>query len=210
MENLAKYLVGTLAAGAMAVSAATPAAARDRDHDGISAGEIVAGAVVLGGIAAIAAAASDNDRDRYDGYNGRYDGRNDGRYARPGYGPGYGYVNGYNRGWNGYGVSPREAINKCVSAATGTASRYSYGSRARVTDIRDIDRTSYGYEVRGRIAVNSMGRGWRSGDNSYGRGWDRDYRGWNSDLRGYDAGSFKCKIAYGRVADLDFNGIRGL
>ena len=206
MENLAKYLVGTVAAGALAVSTATPAAARDRDHDGIGAGEVVAGALVLGGIAAIAAAASNDRHDRYDDrYDRRYNDRHDYRYS------GYDgrYSNDY-RSWNGYGMSPRDAIAKCVSAATQTANRYSYGNRARVTDIRDIDRTRYGYEIKGRIAVNTMGRGWRSNDGYYGRGWDRDYRGWNSDLRGYDAGSFKCKVAYGRVADLDFKGIRGL
>jgi len=205
MANFAKYLAGTLAVGAMAVSAISPVAARDRDHDrdGISTGEIVAGAVVLGGIAAIAAAASDNDRDHYDN-------RYDSRYPRSGYGYGNGYGYGYGNGWSGYGVSPREAINKCVSAATQAANRRSWGGRAKVTDIRDIDRTRYGYEVKGRIAVNSMGRGWRSGDGYYGRGWDRDYRGWHSDLRGYDAGTFKCKVSYGRVSGLDYSGIRGL
>ncbi len=64
--------------------------------------------------------------------------------------------------------------------------------------------------MRGRIAVNQMGRSWRSGDRTYGRGWDGDYRGWNNRYRGYDSGNFTCKVRYGRVADLDFSGIRGL
>lgn len=189
MQTFARNLIGGVAAGAMALSAASPAFAQPRHHDrdgGISAGEVIAGALVIGGIAAIAASAG-NDRDRYDD-------RRD-------------------RRWRGdrYGVSPRGAVEQCVAAATRTANRYSYGGRARVTDIRDIDRKSYGYKVEGRIAVNAMGRGWRGGDRDYGRGWDRDYRGWNRDLRGYDAGRFTCKVDHrGRVADLDYSGIRGL
>ena len=193
MTILTKALLGTGAAAAALVSTASPAVARD----GIDIGDIIAGAVVIGGIAAVAGAIGDNDRydrgysygypydgDRY-GYNGRYD-----RY-------------GYNTG------NPRQAVEQCVYAAERQASRYSYG-RADVTDIRDIDRNSRGYTVRGRIAVNSQGRGYRNGDSNYGRGWNGDYRGWNSNLRGYDAGSFKCRVEYGRVVDLDFSGIRGL
>ena len=29
-------------------------------------------------------------------------------------------------------------------------------------------------------------------------------------MRGYDSGWFRCKVANGRVVDLDFGGIRGL
>jgi hypothetical protein len=187
MEKLTRFLVGTVAAGAMAASATSPAMARD--DDGIDAGTVIAGALVIGGIAAVAAAA------------GRDDNRYDARYAR------------YDRGRYDYGrgAGPREAVEQCVHAAERTANRYSYGGRAKVTDIRDVDRKRYGYKVKGRIAVNAMGRPWRSGDGYYGRGWGRDYRGWNSTLRGYDAGSFECKVDYrGRVADLDFKGIRGL
>jgi hypothetical protein len=90
------------------------------------------------------------------------------------------------------------------------ASRYSYGGRADVTDIRDIDRNSRGYTVRGRVAVNTGDRDYRYGDSRYGRGWGGDYRGWNDNLRGYDAGSFRCRIEYGRVTDIDIDGIRGL
>jgi hypothetical protein len=195
MKTLTKALLGTGAAAAAMVSAVQPAAARDR-HDGISAGDIIAGAVVLGGIAAVAGAIGDNDRDRYGySYGEQYD-RYD-RYDRSGY-----------NGYNGYN-NPRQAIEQCVYAAEQSAGRYSYG-RADVTDIRDVDRTRYGYTVRGRIAVNSSGRGWRNGDPIYGRGWNRDYRGYNSGLRGYDSGSFKCKVEYGRVVDIDFNNIRGL
>ena len=79
-----------------------------------------------------------------------------------------------------------------------------------MTDIRGVDRNNRGYTVRGRIAVNSQGRDWHRGDRNYGNGWNNDYRGWNNNLRGYDAGSFRCKVEYGRVVDIDFSGIRGL
>lgn len=198
MKTIAKALVGTAAAAAVAVSSATPAVARDH-RGGIDGGDIIAGALVIGGIAAIAAAASNNnnryDYDRYgygDDWRGR-DGWNDRRY-RDGY---------YGRG------NPRQAIEQCVRAAERNAARYSYG-RADVTDIRDVRNTRWGYEVRGRIAVNSQGRDWRYGDRTYGRGWGGDYRGWDNSLRGYDSGSFKCRFEQGRVSDIDYGGIRGL
>ncbi|MEY4239857.1 MAG: hypothetical protein RL339_2458 [Pseudomonadota bacterium] len=196
MSNaLAKGTIATIAAGAMALSSATPAFADRRDRDGVSAGDVIAGALIIGGIAAVASAAGNNDR---------YD--RDYRYDRAGYGydRGYGYRD--NDAWRG---SPRRAVEQCIFAAERNASRYSYG-RADVTDVRDIRETRYGYEVRGRIAVNSNGRDWRRGDGNYGRGWGGDYRGWNDNLRGYDAGSFKCRIERGRIVDLDYNGIRGL
>ena len=194
MKTFTKALVGTVAAGAMAVSAASPAAARDRGN-GIDAGDVIAGALVIGGIAAIAAAASDNDRDRDYRYAGDY------RYDRAGY--------GYSNTRYGYG-NPRQAVEQCVLAAERDANRHSWGGRADVTDVRSVRQTRNGYEVRGRIAVNSQGRAWRRGDVSYGRGWNGDYRGWNSSLRGYDSGTFTCRTNYGRIADVDYNGIRGL
>ena len=184
MKTITKALVGTVAAGAVAMASASPAVARDRydryrDHDGISPGEVIAGAVVLGGIAALAASSNDY---RYNGYNGyRY---NDYRYR-------------------GYYQNPRQAIEQCVYAAQRTANRYSYGGRSRVTDIRDIDPARDGFDIRGRIAVNSRNPYWYNG-------WGNDWRGWNNAYRGYDAGSFECKVRYGRVVDLDFRGIRGL
>lgn len=192
MKTLSKALVGTAAAAAVAVSSATPAVARDH-RGGIDGGDIVAGALVIGGIAAIAAAASNNnDRYSYDGrgWNGdRYNNRYDNRY--------------------GYGGNPRSAIEQCVRTAERNASRYSYG-RADVTDVRDVRQTRWGYEVKGRIAVNSNGRDWRRGDSNYGRGWNNDYRGWDNSLRGYDSGNFKCRVERGRVVDIDYSGIRGL
>lgn len=193
MKNVSKALVGTIAAGAMAMSSATPAFAqyRDRDRDGISAGEVIAGALIIGGIAAIASASSNNNRDyRYGDYrDGDY------RYARAGYG-------------NRYRDNPRQAVQQCVYAAERYASSR-YG-RADVTDVRQIRDTRYGYEVRGRIAVNTNGRDWRRGEGNYGNGWGGDYRGWNNAMRGYDSGTFKCRYEGGRIADLDIDGIRGI
>ncbi len=192
MKTITKALVGTVAAGAMAMASAAPAQAqwrdRDRDRGGIDAGDIIAGALIIGGIAAVTGAIGGRNR----GYDGRvYEGRG-----------GYGYGN------NGYGYDragdPRQAVEQCVYAAEQNASRYSYGrSGAQVTDIRDINRKRDGYTVRGRIAVNTNNRNWQ-------RGWGNDYRGWNDNYRGYDAGRFTCDVRYGRVVDLDYSGIRGL
>ena len=186
MKTLTRTLVGGVAAGAMALAAASPAQAQwrgdrhDRDR-GIDAGDVIAGALIIGGIAAIASAAS-RDRDDY-------------RYR------------GYDRG---YRDDPRSAVEQCVYAAERGASRYSWGGRAEVTDIRDVDTKRNGYKIKGRIAVNQMGRDWRRGDPRYGRGWGDDYRGWRNDYSGWDSGNFTCRVEYGRVTDLDYSGIRGL
>jgi hypothetical protein len=147
--KLTRAAIGAATAGAMLMSAA-PAAARDRyDRDGISAGEIIAGAVVLGGLAAILSSA-DNDRyDRYD-YRGRYD---DPRY-------GYGYD--YNR----YGNS-RSAVRQCVNAVERGSRRY---GRTDVTEVTDIDRKRDGYRVKGRVVVTDGWRGRWGRDGYYDRG----------------------------------------
>jgi hypothetical protein len=201
MKTFTKALTGTIAAGAMAIASASPAQAEHRDRDGISAGDIIAGALVIGGIAVIASAASKNNRD-YRGYPDEYG------YDRAGYGENYrdGYGRGYDRDsyWRG---SPRRAVEQCVYAAERYAS--GRGMRADVTDIREVRDTRFGFQVKGRIAVNTRGRGWHRGDSDYGQGWGGDYRGWNHSMRGYDSGSFKCKFERGRVVDIDIDGIRG-
>jgi hypothetical protein len=78
MKALNKYLAGAAAAAALTVTAASPANAQwDRRYDnrGIDTGDVIAGVAVLGGIAAIVAAMS-NDGNRY-GYANRYRYRND-------------------------------------------------------------------------------------------------------------------------------------
>jgi len=187
MKTTTKALVGSVAAGAMALASAAPAQAqqwRDRDRyerrdNGISAGEIIAGALIIGGIAAVASAAN-RGRD----YDRNYDRR--------------------------YNDNPRQAVEQCVYAAERSASRASYRGRAEVTDIRNIDARRDGYVIKGRIAVNQLNRDWRRGDSRYGRGWDNDYRGWNDNYRGWDSGKFTCRVQYGRVTDVDYSGIRGL
>ncbi len=192
MKMLTKSMLGAGAAAAALAGVAAPAAqARDNRGDGISAGEVIAGAVILGGIAAVIAS-SGNDRDR--GYDNDYR-RNDGRYDDGRYNNGRngGYGNGYNR----QGDS-RQAISQCISQVESWAGRY---SRSDVTRITDIDRTNKGYKVKGNIVVKD---GWR-GNNGRGQGRYDDYR--NGYGRGYDQGSFTCKVEYGRVVDVDYKGL---
>lgn len=184
MNTLKKAIVGTVAAGAMAAGAASPAAAQDyrydRDNDGIGAGEIIAGAVVLGGLAAILS--SNNNRGGYYDRDYRYNDRYRGSNYR--YNDGYRYNSQYNS---------RQAVDLCVRTATNQARRYS-GRQAQVYEVYDLDRKRDGYKVKGRIAV-------RDGYGSYRRGYRND---------GWDEGKFSCEVRYGRVADLDFSGIRRL
>ena len=158
MSTFTKALVSTVVAGAMAVSAAAPAAAQDRNRDrdrgdGISAGEVIAGAVILGGLAAVIASSNnDNDRD-YRGYD---------RDRRGGY--------------NGGGYNARTAVDECVRAAERQAQRGT-GANAEVYEIRNIERTRRGFEIDGRIAVRNdyRGRGWGGDYRRGGRqnaGWD--------------------------------------
>lgn len=192
MKAISRSVIGTVAASAIALSVASPAMARDRDRDrgGIDGGDILTGALVLGGIAAVAAIASDDDRDdRY--YDSRYDSRYDRRYDR-----GYDDRNDrrdyrHNRGYNNAGQYRQDAVQECIQAAEYTASRANYGTRAEVYDIREVDRERRGFEVRGRIAVQDRG----------GRNYRRDR---------WDEGSFTCDVRRGRVVGLDYRGIRGL
>ena len=188
MTPISKALVGAVAAGAMAMVPATSASARDRygRDNGISAGDIIAGAVVLGGIAAVAASIGNNNR-------------NDDRYYRNG---NYGYYNG----------DPRTAVQQCVNAARLDAGRRGYGN-VNVRQIRDVNDTRYGWKIRGEIAVDS-GRGYYNRSGYNGRYYnDRYNNGYYANSRygyGQDAGSFTCWIDRGRVSRMDYRGIRGL
>jgi hypothetical protein len=171
MNKLNKALVGTAAAAAMAVSA-TPAMARDGHRGGPSAGEVIAGVAIIGAIAAIASSGNKDRRYRDDDYRGdRYG--ND-RYADSRFG------NRYRQ------IGQRQAVDRCVRAAERGATNY---GRANVTDIRDIDRTRYGYRVKGRILVDQgRGRYQRSGYS--------------------DKGNFTCYIEGNRVSDVRYSGLR--
>lgn len=134
-KNLTKGALGTVAAGAMALASASPAMADDhRGRDrGIDAGDVIAGAVIIGGIAALAGA-FDNDRDdRYRDRRYRDARYGDDRYAFQGRG--------------------RQAIERCVNAAENEAQRWGGYRYANVTEIRDVDRTRYGLRISGRIEV---------------------------------------------------------
>ncbi len=202
MITVPKALLGTIAAGAMVAASATPALANHNDRNGVSVGDIIAGALIIGGIAAVASAANRN--------NGGY---RDNR----GYDDGYGYNRGYSNNNGYYGNNydrdaqwrnnPRQAVEQCVNAAERYAS--SRGMRADVTDIREVKDTRYGFQVKGRIAVQGNNNGWSRGDSNYGQGWGGDYRGYNDRVRGYDSGSFKCKFERGQITDLDIDGVDG-
>ena len=151
MQSFTKAALCTAAAGAMAFTTAAPADAqryRDRDNDGISAGEVIAGALIIGGIAAIASA-GDRDRDR-DRYRDNH------------------YRDNYYRS-NG---NPRRAINKCVRVAENQARRAGY-RYANVVDINRVRDTRRGWNITGRIEVDGA-RGYRDQRRGYDRrGYNR-------------------------------------
>jgi hypothetical protein len=203
MIKLTKNVIGAGAAAVALVGMSVPAVARDynRDGDGISAGEVIAGAVILGGIAAVLS--SNGKNDRYDDRN--YD--RDSGYRGGGYDDrGYGYSQ--------RGGGSRAAVNQCIRDVEGYSNRY---NRAKVTEIRDIERTQYGYKVTGKIVVRD---GYRSNDrydrddrynrydrdNRYDRGdnYGRYGRGYES---GYDKGRFSCYVERGRVVDINYKGL---
>ncbi|TMM50217.1 hypothetical protein [Qipengyuania marisflavi] len=190
ITGFAKGGIATAAVAAMALAGATPASAgerdRYRDRDGISIGDIIAGAVIIGGIAAVASAGNRNRG--YDYRDGRYRGSD-------------GY-NGQDR--YGYRGNPRSAVSQCVNVARSQAQRSGY-RYAQVTDIRDVDNTRYGWKVKGRIMVDGRYSGGRYNRSGY---YDRNnrYNSWNN----RDSGKFTCYIERGRVAGIDFDGIRGL
>jgi len=166
MKTITKALAGTVAAGAMAMTSAAPAFARDRHDNGIDAGEVIAGAVILGGIAAILSS-SKRDQNSYDNGRYTYDSRN--------------YNVNYSRR-NSNQSNQRAVVQKCVRAAERNAQRNGYRS-ADVTQIRDVDRKRSGWRVKGRIDVSGQ-RGYKRGDSGKftcdiqrGRVVDIDYSG---------------------------------
>ena len=197
MNVLTKSLLGAGAAAAALVTLAAPAQAQgrydryDRNRDGISAGEVIAGAVILGGIDAVIASSDD---DRYN--DGRYDNRS---YNRSGYD---------NRGYNN-GNGSRRAVNQCVRTVENWANGY---SRSDVTQISNIERIRGGYRVTGKLVVQD---GWRGNNRGYSYDrYDRDDRyGRNNGYgnqgygRGYDKGRFTCFVERGRVVDGDYRGL---
>ena len=212
-KTFAKGGIATAAVGAMALAGATPAQARGHD-DGISVGEVIAGAVIIGGIAAVASAAS-RDRDYYRG--DRY--YRDGRYYNNG--------NDYRRNAYASRGNPRAAVERCgdcdlqlqcssnlplvnlqQSACSGVVAAVKIKIswiRMFVPDLGQVDDTRYGWKVKGRMVVDGSYAGGRYDRYGY-RDRNNRYQRWND----RDSGNFTCRIERGRVADLDFSGIRGL
>lgn len=166
-KALAKGSMATIAAGAMAMTSATPAFAQsyDRDRDnGIGAGEIIAGAVILGGIAIAAGALGGSNNDRYD--DRRYQ---DPRYQDPRY--------------QNQRVNQRALIQRCVAAVENNARRYGY-RYANVTQIRDVNDNRNGFRVRGDLVVDGQqGNRYRNQRAEQGRfNCQVDYRGQIRDI----------------------------
>ena len=181
-KTFAKGGIATAAVGALALAGAVPAQAKHRDRDKIDAGDVVAGALIIGGLAAILGSSKKN---RYDD---RYQYRD--RDYRP-------------RG------NPERAIQKCVRAVERDARRAGYRF-ADVTEIRDVDRERRGWEVRGRLVVSEGHRyGYRDRDQyRYNVGYN-DRRGYHRD-RSFDRGRFKCEIRRGQVVGINYRGLRYL
>ena len=178
----ARISLGAVAATALTAASVTPAMADDRrDRDGIGAGEIIAGAVVIGGLAALAGAFDGDRNDRRYAYNDRdYRGDRDVRYDRG---------DRYDRGGFGVAGGSRAAVERCVRAAENQARRFGGYRYADVIDVRDLDRTRDGFRVKGRIAVEGSPR-------------------WGG--RRADRGNFTCHIDGRGAPFVDFGGIRGL
>ncbi len=177
-KTITKGALGTVAAGAMALASATPAMADDNRHRdrGVSAGDVIAGAVIIGGIAALAGAFDNDDRRdrRYRDRDYRGD-RYDGRRGHNG-----------NRGYRGGG---QRAVERCINRAERQARRFGGWRFADVTQIRDVERTRYGFRVQGRMEVQGS----------------NNYRG-----RNFDRGRFTCYVERGNRPQIEFRGIRGL
>lgn len=180
--HITKATLGTVAAGAMALASAAPAQASDRHHrDKIDAGDVIAGAVIIGGIAALAGA-FDSKKDRH--YRDRH--YNDRRYNDRH------YNNGYHHNARHSGGGQR-AVERCIRVAERQARRFGGYRHADVTQIRDVERTRYGWKVKGRMEVQGL----RGGGYGYGN-------------QGYDRGKFTCYFERGNRPQIDFRSIRGL
>ncbi len=137
--------LATFAAAAAAISlAASPVAAKDRWHGhrggGIDAGDVLAGVLIIGGIAAIAGAASKSNRDR--------DYREDSRYPEPYRGsyPQERYEDRGNygdpgRSYNGGGID--NAVNMCTDQVER--------GRERVASVDNASRTGQGWQISGQL-----------------------------------------------------------
>jgi len=110
-----------------------------RRHRGrVNGGDVLAGILILGGIAAIASAASKNKRDRrYDDRDYRNERRSDNRRSDE---------RSDTRNSRGTGAMD-QAINACANAAERKA-----GSDARVSEIKSVSKDGAGWRVEGDLS----------------------------------------------------------
>jgi hypothetical protein len=180
MNVFTKSLLSAGAAAAALVSIAVPAQAReryDRHRDSVSAGEVIAGAVVIGGLAALLSAGKNNRNNGGDNYE----------YNRPGY------------NYDDRGGNSRAAVNRCINSVE----RWSNGHRrSEVTQVRDIQRTRFGYRVIGNLVVKDSQQ-----DRAYNNGYGGDRYDGNTYGRRYNKGWFTCTFEQGRVVGVDYSGL---
>lgn len=137
---------------------------RYRRHRGVDAGDVLAGILIIGGIAAVASAASNADRRSRDD---RY------RYPEP------------RRDSSRYNDSDARGIDRAVSICAGEIER-----NVRIDSIDSVNRTGQGWQVSGSL-YNGEGFNCSIGNNgrieaiSYGRGADAPYREGEAGQGGY-------------------------
>lgn len=171
----AKGAAAALAAGALTFASASPVLADDfgERRGGPSAGEVIAGVAVIGGIAALA------------GAFGRDQGRADWHDAN------WGSRNNWGGNWgHGFGRADRGLVERCARNAEIEARRRGGWRNARVTEIRNVDRTrDGGFRVRGALEVQGS----------------PGFAG-----RNFDRGRFNCFVDGRGRPFIEFGGIRGL
>ncbi|RPF72649.1 hypothetical protein EG799_03015 [Aurantiacibacter spongiae] len=119
-----------------------------RHRGGVDAGDVVAGVLVLGTIAAIASAAGNRDRDRYEYRDrDRYPPRDDGNYYRRG-------------GWQGESDYGSDGMDRAVDMCVAEVESRLVGS------VDEARRTADGWHVAGQMRD---GEGWRCWIDNDGR-----------------------------------------
>lgn len=146
MRRTSYFTLNVVTAAFLATAMAGPADARryrhwDR-HDGIDVGDVIVGAIIIGGIAAIASEINKSRENNGTVYGDRDRNRN--------------------------GSDENAAVKACSNAAEERA--YESGRSGRVADITSVDRAGRGYRVRGIIEYYAD-KGWenRSRNQDYGQ-----------------------------------------
>jgi len=193
MNTLSKAMLTSIAGPLLVTAMPAHAHGYPRDRDRIDAGDVIAGALIIGGIAAIASAANKERRWR-GGYDDRYATRDAVDQC----------VRAAQRQANRYGGWARVTdVTRIDRVGDG------YVVRGRLVVERRgswNDRSDVSWD-------RGPNRAWdRTWDRNQGAGWDRQDRwGYRYDRYddGYDKGRFACVTRYGRVDDLVLSGLRG-